>query len=212
MHIIIIGCGRVGAELAGLLASQGHNIVIVDKDPNSFNRLGAGFNGITLTGNGFTPDVLKQAGVEKADAFCAVTNGDNTNILASQMAKKIFNVPKVVTRIYDPQRAQIFKELGLDILSGTTLFASMIRDKIIENRLSSCLIETNQLGVMEIDVNDKMEGSSVSQLNVPDEFIVSAVIRDKNVIIPRPETIVDKGDKIIGVVKITSLNKIKKLF
>jgi len=212
MHIIIVGCGRVGAELARLLASEGHNVVVVDRNPNAFNRLGGGFNGVTLAGNGFTVDVLKQAGIEKADAFCAVTNGDNTNILASQIAKKIFKIPKVVSRIYDPQRAQIFKDLGLDILSGTALFASMIRDKIIESRLSSCLIETNQLGVMEIDVNDKMEGHSISQLNVPDEFIISAVIRKKDVIIPRPETIVDKGDKIIGVVKITSLNKIKKLF
>ena len=211
MHIIIVGCGRVGAELARLLSSEGHNVVVVDKNPKSFNRLGAAFNGVTLVGNGFTLDVLKQAGIEKADAFCAVTNGDNTNILASQVAKKLFNIPKVIARVYDPQRAQIYKDLGLDILSGTALFASMIRDKVIESSLSSYLIETNQLGVMEIDIDDKTEGNSVSQINVPDEFIVTAVIRRQKVIIPRPETITEKGDKIIGVVKITSLNKIKKL-
>ena len=212
MYIVIVGCGRVGAQLAQLLSSEGHDVVVVDKNSSSFSRLGGGFNGVTLVGNAFTVDVLKQAGIEKADAFCAVTNGDNTNILASQIAKKLFNIPKVIARVYDPQRAEIYKELGLDVLSGTALLASLMRDKVIENSLTSYLIETNQLGVMEIDVSDKMDSSSISQINVPDEFIVSAIIRNKDVIIPRPETIVLKGDKVIGVVKITSLNKIKKLF
>jgi trk system potassium uptake protein TrkA len=212
MHIIIIGCGRVGAQLAQLLSSEGHNVVVIDKSPESFNRLGAAFNGLTISGNGFSLDILKQAGIEKADAVCAVTDGDNTNILAAQIAKKLFKVSKVVARVYDPQRAQIYKDLGLDILSGTALFASMIKDKVIESSLTSYLMETNQLGVMEIDIEDEKDGYSVSQLNVPGEFIVTAIVRAKDVIIPRAESIVEKGDKIIGVVKIASLEKIKKLF
>lgn len=212
MYIIIVGCGRVGAQTAQLLSSEGHNVVVVDKNPSSFNRLGGGFNGVTITGNGFTPDVLEEAGIKKTNALCAVTNGDNTNILVSQIAKKIFNVPKVIARVYDPERAQIYKDLGLDILSGTSLFASLIRDKVIESSLTSYLIETNQLGVIEIDAKEKIEGSSVSQLNVADEFMVTAIIRGAEVIIPRPETIIKQGDKIIGVVKIENLEKIKKMF
>ena len=90
MHIVIVGCGRVGAELAKLLSSEGHNIVVVDKDPKSFSRLSKAFNGVSLEGNGYDIEILKSAGIEKADAFCVVTNGDNTNLVAAQVAKNIF--------------------------------------------------------------------------------------------------------------------------
>ncbi len=99
MYVVIVGCGRVGSELAKLLSQEGHNVVVIDKEQRSFARLGHAFNGITLTGNGFDVELLKEAGIEKTDAFCAVTNGDNTNIMAAQVAKKIFKVPKVIARI-----------------------------------------------------------------------------------------------------------------
>lgn len=213
MYIIIIGCGRVGGELAKLLSSEGHNVVIIDKNPHAFDRLGAGFNGITLVGNGFDPELLKSAGIEKADAFCAVTNGDNTNIMSSQVAKKIFNVPKVVARVYDPMRAEIYKTLGLDVISGTVLFASMLRDKIIESRFSSYLIETGELGVIEIDISDKFKGKPVEEINMPGEFIITAVInKKKQTIIPELRTVLEKGDKIMAVVKTASLQKVRKIF
>ncbi len=112
MYVIIVGCGRVGSELARLLAGEGHDVVIIDKNPVSFQRLGGTFNGLTVVGNGFNVDLLKQAGIEKADAFCAVTNGDNTNLVSAQVAKRIFNVPKVIARVYDPQRAHIYYCFG----------------------------------------------------------------------------------------------------
>jgi len=152
MHIIIAGCGRVGSDLARLLSNEGHDVIIIDKNKSSFDRLRGTFNGVTLMGNGFDAELLKQAGIEKADAFCAVTNGDNTNLISAQVAKKIFNVPKVIARVYDPQRAHIYTALGMDVISGTILFAAMIRDKIIESRFSSYLIETKELGVIEIEV------------------------------------------------------------
>ncbi|MEK7868403.1 MAG: NAD-binding protein, partial [Candidatus Omnitrophota bacterium] len=98
MHIIIAGCGRVGSELARLLSNEGHDVIIIDKNKSSFDRLRGTFNGVTLVGSGFDTGLLKQAGIEKADAFCAVTNGDNTNLISAQVAKKIFNVPKVIAR------------------------------------------------------------------------------------------------------------------
>jgi trk system potassium uptake protein TrkA len=121
MYVIIVGCGRVGSELAKLLSNEGHNVVVIDKNHSSFDRLGGTFNGLTFVGNGFDLGLLRQAGIEKADAFCAVTNGDNTNLISAQVAKKIFNVPKVIARVYDPQRAHIYTALGLDIISGTVL-------------------------------------------------------------------------------------------
>lgn len=212
MYIIIVGCGRVGSELANLLQKEGHNVVIIDTDQNSFKRLGSTFNGVTLVGNGFDVELLKEAGIEKADAFCVVTNGDNTNIMAAQVAKKIFNVPKVIARIYDPKRANVYKHLGLDVISGTVLFAAMLRDKIIESHFTGYLIETGELGIIEIPVNPNFVGKKVSEINIPDEFLVATIVRKKGAIVPGPETKLEKSDLLMGVVKTTSLVKIKKIF
>jgi trk system potassium uptake protein len=212
MYVIISGCGRVGSELAKLLAGEGHNVVIVDKNPTSFERLGGTFNGLTIVGNGYDPNLLKEAGIEKADAFCALTNGDNTNLVSAQVAKKIFNVPKVIARIYDPQRARIFSALGLDIISGTILFAAMLRDKIIETRFSSYLIETKELGVIEIEVKNSLVGKTVQQINVPGEFLITAVRSLEGVTIPSPETVLHDKETLMAVVKVASLKKIKSKF
>ncbi|MCM8830760.1 MAG: TrkA family potassium uptake protein [Candidatus Omnitrophica bacterium] len=212
MYVIIIGCGRVGSDLAKILVNENHDVVIIDIDPKSFERLGRTFNGITLVGNGFDWELLKSAGIEKTDAFCAVTNSDNTNLVAAQVAKKIFKVPKVIARVYNPNRANIYRALGLDIISGTILVASMIRDKIVESRLSSFLIESGDVGVLEIFVDENIRGKTVSQINISGELIVATIRRNKEIIIPQPETKVQDADILIAIVKTTSLDKIKKLF
>ncbi len=212
MYVIIIGCSRVGSELAKLLSQEGHDVVVIDKNQASLDRLGNSFNGVSLVGNGFDVNLLKQAGIEKADAFCVVTNGDNTNLIAAQVAKKIFKVPKVIARVYDPQRAHIYRALGLDILSGTVLFASMIRDKIVESRFTSYLIETKDLGVIEIEAQKDLVGKTVEQVNVSGEFIVVAIRSLSGVLIPEPKTSVKEKDILMGVVKVSSLDKIKEKF
>jgi len=130
MKTLIMGCGRVGARLAGLLDSDGHLVTIIDTDTYSFRRLPANFKGNALVGNGLDQEVLKRAGIEEADAFVATTQGDNRNIMAAQIAKHIFNVPKVISRIYDPLRQELYSTLGLDTLSPTTIFAQIIREKL----------------------------------------------------------------------------------
>ncbi len=212
MYIIIVGCGRVGSQLAKLLSNEGHDVVVIDKKQVSLDRLGETFNGVTLVGNGFDLALLKQAGIEKADALCAVTKGDNTNLISAQVARKIFNVPKVIARVYDPQRAHIYAALGMDIISGTILFAAMIRDKIIESRFSSYLIETKDLGVIEIEVKDTLNGKSIKDINVPREFIVVAIRRLEDVIIPEPDTVVRGKDVLLGVLKVDRLKEIKERF
>jgi len=212
MYIIIVGCGRVGSELANLLQKEGHDVVIIDKNHKSFRKLGPTFNGITLTGNGYDSDLLKEAGIEKADAFCVVTNGDNTNIMSAQVAKNIFKVPKVIARIYDPKRANIYKHLGLDVISGTILFAAMLRDKIIESHFTGFLIETGELGVINIPAGKELVGKKVSEVNISDEFLVATVVRKKNAIIPKQDTVLEEGDLLMGIVRTVSLSKIKKIF
>ena len=212
MYVIIVGCGRVGSELAKLLSAEGHDVVVIDKNPTAFDRLGGTFNGLTLAGNGFSLSLLKQAGIEKADAFCCVTNGDNTNLVSAQVAKKIFNVPKVIARVYDPERAHIYKALGLDIISGTILFAAMLRDKIIESRFSSYLIETKELGVIEIEVKNNLVGKTIQDINMPGEFLVVAIRRLQDVIVPEPHTTLKEKDVLMAAVKVTSLKKIREKF
>lgn len=212
MYVIIVGCGRVGSELAKLLSSEGHDVVVIDRNNAAFDRLGGAFNGITLLGNGFSLSLLKQAGIEKADAFCAVTNGDNTNLISAQVAKKIFKVPKVIARVYDPQRAHIYAALGLDIISGTILFAAMLRDKIIESRFSSYLIETKELGVIEMEVKADLAGKAIKDVNIAHEFLVVAIRRLDGVIIPGPETVLKERDVLMAAVKVESLKKIKDKF
>ena len=211
MYAIIVGCGRVGSELAKLLSKEGHNVLVIDKNPESFNRLGKKFNGLTLVGNGFDIELLKEAGINKANAFCSVTNSDNTNIISSQVAKKIFNIPKVIARIYDPHRAEIYKSLGLNIISGTVLFAAMIRDKLIEENFSSYLLESGDLGILETEINTKLEGKTIGEINIPLEYVIVALVKkQKRSIIPDSTAKLVLGDRIIGVVKIQSLNKVKK--
>ena len=125
-----MGCGRVGAYLAGLLDSDGHSVTILDREAYSFRKLPPTFKGTALVGNGLDQETLKRAAIEKADVFVAVTQGDNRNVMASQIAKHIFNVPKVVCRIYDPLRHEMYSTLGLETLGPTTIFAQMLREKV----------------------------------------------------------------------------------
>jgi trk system potassium uptake protein TrkA len=212
MYVIILGCGRVGSELAKLLSTEGHNVVVLDKSPSSFDRLGGTFNGLTIVGSGFDPDTLKAAGIEKADAFCAVTNGDNTNIMSAQVAKKIFNVPKVISRVYDPKRAQIYHSLGINTISGTVVVAALIRDKIIESRFSSYLIESAEVAVLEIAIDEELNGKKAMDLNITGEFLVTTVVRKGDTFIPAPEAVLKKGDIIMAVVKTANLAQIRKRF
>jgi trk system potassium uptake protein TrkA len=126
MFCIIMGCGRVGARVASQLSRGGHEVVILDVNDKAFERLDDDFTGNTLVGNGLDVDALRRAGIERADAFAAVTQGDNRNIMASQVARHIFNVPRVVTRIYDPLRQETFELLGIEAISPTVLGAERI--------------------------------------------------------------------------------------
>jgi trk system potassium uptake protein TrkA len=126
VKIVILGCGRVGATLATMMDHAGHAVTIIDASSDSFQRLDANFGGETVLGNGIDGEVLIRAGIKDADAFAAVTNGDNRNIMASQIAKEIFKVKKVVCRIYDPIRQSTYNELGLESISPTIVGAELL--------------------------------------------------------------------------------------
>jgi len=129
-----MGCGRVGGRLAGLLDIEGHKVAILDLDDYSFRRLPPEFGGTALVGNGTDEDALKKAGIEAADAFIALTQGDNRNIMACQIAKHIFNVPRVLCRTYDPLRRELFGSLGIESFRPTTIFAQMVKEQLLEEK------------------------------------------------------------------------------
>jgi len=128
--IVIMGCGRTGGWLAGMLDADGNTVTVIDIDAYSFRRLPPAFKGKAIVGNGMDQEVLKKAGVEQAEIFIAMTQGDNRNIMAAQMAKHIFNVPRVICRIYDPLRQEIYQTLGLETISPTTIFADMLKKRV----------------------------------------------------------------------------------
>lgn len=130
MKVVIMGCGRVGATLAGMLTTEGHEVTILDTRADSFRRLPTGFNGKKHIGNGIDQDVLARIGVGDADAFIAVTQGDNRNVMATQMAKHIFGVKRALCRIYDPIREEMYRDLGLETISPTIIGATMLRDQL----------------------------------------------------------------------------------
>ena len=130
MKVVIMGCGRVGAQLAGLLDDDGHEVTILDTDAYSFRRLSPSFGGNALIGNGIDQEALKRAGIEKADVFVALTQGDNRNVMATQIAKHIFNVPRAICRVYDPLRNELYNTMDIETFSPTTIFARLVKEKI----------------------------------------------------------------------------------
>jgi len=134
MKIVIMGCGRVGARLAGLLDIEGHDVTILDTDAYSFRRLPAEFGGNALVGDGMDEFSLRKAGIEEADAFISLTQGDNRNVMGAQIAQHIFKVPRVFCRIYDPLRRELFNSLGIEAFSPTTIFAQMLKEKLEAER------------------------------------------------------------------------------
>jgi trk system potassium uptake protein TrkA len=138
MKYLIVGCGRVGATLAKLLTAESHDVTVVDENPAAFKRLGQHFAGRVEVGTGIDYDVLKRAGAETVDGFVAVTDGDNRNVMAALIAQRMFKIKKIVARIYDPPRGQLYRELGIETVCPTTLGAKIVRDKLMHMPYESC--------------------------------------------------------------------------
>jgi trk system potassium uptake protein TrkA len=137
MNIVIVGCGRVGARLAGRFVEQGHTVSVVDKERSAFARLGEGFKGKTVLGLGFDEDVLKKARIETADVFLAITGGDNGNLMAAQIAQEKYHIPKVIVRVKDPLRAEVYQEMGLRTYCTTLIGSNILEDVVLGRPLKS---------------------------------------------------------------------------
>jgi trk system potassium uptake protein TrkA len=210
MHVIVVGCGRVGSELAGLLASEGNDVVVIDKNPAAFRRLGGTFNGITLTGYGYDEEVLKEAGVERCEAFAAVTDLDNTNMMAAEVAKRIFGVPNVIVRLYNPERERTLQALGLDYVCGTTMVARSVLDKLATGH-GHHLSRRGDLELIEFIAGPGIEGKRVIDIQIPNSFRLCLVTREGSSFIPWRETILKERDILLAVVRTDVYPTVKKM-
>ena len=209
MHIIVVGCGDVGAQLATLLSTEGHDIAVIDKDPSAFKRLGVTFNGIKVNGYGFDEDTLKEAGIEKCDAFAAVTDQDNSNTMAAEIASKVYGVSRVVARLHDVERESTLQQLGLDYVCGTTLVAQMVLDKLIEGHGHHLTIR-GDLELIEFLAGPKVDNKKVMDIQIPNQFRICLVTREGSSFIPWRETILKERDTLLAIVKGQAHEKVKK--
>jgi trk system potassium uptake protein TrkA len=209
MNVIVVGCGRVGSQLATLLSVEGHNVVVIDKDPESFKRLGTIFNGVTIKGLGFDEGVLEEAGIREADAFAAVTDLDNTNLMAAEVARKIFNVPLAVARLYNPQRERTYQQLGLDYVCGTSLLAEVLLEKMLSGH-GGHLTSVGDVEVIQFKASEAVEGKRVQDIEIARRFRIAVVSRGDTMFVPEPDAVLRAGDALFASVKEEAYAKIER--
>jgi trk system potassium uptake protein len=197
VHIVIMGCGRVGSSLAHRLEEAGHSVAIIDQNPSAFRRLGPEFAGTQVTGIGFDQQTLTRAGIERADAFAAVSSGDNSNIISARVARETFNVDHVVARIYDPKRAAVYERLGIPTIATVPWTTEeMLRALIGSDHSEHWRDPTGKVVLAQVDVHENWVGHKVSELEAAVGVRVVFVTRFGEAVLPGPQTVVQQGDLI----------------
>ena len=212
MKVIIMGCGRVGVQLARLLVDDGHQVAVIDYDASALTHLEPNFKGQKIVGVGFDKDVLIKAGIEHADAFAAASSSDNANILAARIAHNIFHVPRVVARLFDPQRAEIYRRLGMLTISSTTWGAERIRELLTSAEIDPIhSFGSGEVSLVNIEVPAQLVGRMVKDLTVISEIAVVAVTRQGAAFIPTLGSQFKDGDIIHVAILASALDRFKTL-
>jgi trk system potassium uptake protein TrkA len=209
VHILIMGCGRVGAALTVELAKAGHSVAIIDKRPEAFDRLPPGFQAKTIVGLGFDREVLEEAGIKEADAFVAVSNGDNSNIVSARIAREHYHVPKVIARIYDPRRAEIYERLNIPTVASVRWAASRImfllfhgEEDVKESFAGGALLHVQR------EIPDHLTGKPISSVESKGEVEVIGVERGGSGFIPAPGATFQQGDVAHFVIATAAVDKL----
>lgn len=213
MHAVIMGCGRTGSRLARRLDRQGHSVAVIDKDPTSFHLLDVDFRGRAVEGIGFDSAVLVESGIERADAFIAVSGGDNSNIVSAIIAKDVFHVPKVITRIYDPRRASIYRRFGIATVAPVQWGVNQIFNLLFRERsFARDTYGSGEVEMMEFELPPNLVGRRISEFEVPGEVHVAVIERLGAGLIPVAGTTFERGDTLSVLVARHALEKYKKMF
>ena len=212
MRVVIMGCGRVGILLTQELAEAGHQVTVIDRNRSAFDRLPPGFEAKTIVGLGFDKDVLEEAGIKEADAFLAVSSGDNSNIVSARVARETYHVPKVIARIYDPMRAEIYERLNIPTVSTTRwgvkqmiLMLAFEREEIKESLAGGDLIR------LRLPVPEHLVGKSVSALELEGKILVVGVDRGGTGFIPVAASTFQEGDHAALVVHKDALETLDEM-
>jgi trk system potassium uptake protein TrkA len=202
VHVVIMGCGRVGSTLARSLEDRNHTVSVIDSDPDAFRRLGPGFNGDKVAGMGFDQEVLEKAGIRRADAFAAVSSGDNSNIIAARVARETFGIQQVVARIYDPGRAEVYQRLGITTVATVKWTADQVLRRILpagaepDFRDPSGTIRVDHIGVPEAWI-----GQKTIDLQIQSRSRIAWIDRLGEGMLPTRETILQEGDMLHLVIR-----------
>lgn len=195
MQAVIVGCGRVGAELADALGQQGFDISVIDKREQAFERLHPNFKGRTFLGPGFDRELLEAAGIREALIFIAVTNGDNSNIVSARIAREFYQVPKVAARIYDPRRAQIYERLGIATVATVAWTTDQVLARVLPAAQSmEWTIGSGEVVVVGVPAPATRIGRPLADLNLPGKVQVAALSRFGRAVIPEPKALLQEGD------------------
>jgi trk system potassium uptake protein len=201
VHVVIMGCGRVGSTLAHSLESRGHSVAVIDQDADAFRRLGPDFAGITVTGAGFDGEVLRQAGIERADAFAAVSSGDNSNIISARLARETFGVSRVVARIYDQKRAEVYERLGIPTVATVRWTADRIlRQLVPEGTVEIFRDPTSTVSIIEVPLHKEWYGHPVKELEGTAGTRVAYLTRFGIGMLATGSTMLQEGDQVFMLV------------
>jgi len=197
MRLIVMGCGRVGSTLAQNLEARGHSVAVIDQNPDAFRRLGADFAGLTVTGVGFDREVLIEAGIERADAFAAVSSGDNSNIISARLARETFGVEHVVARIYDPKRAEVYERLGIPTVATVPWTTDrMMRTLLPDGVAAAWRDPSGKVAVLQLPVHERWVGHTVKELQESIGARVAFIMRFGTGVLPEPKTVIQADDQI----------------
>lgn len=211
MRIVIAGCGRVGSDLALTLAEEGHDVSVIDNRPGAHARLGSTFNGTTHVGLGYDVEILKEAGIEVADAFVAATDSDNANAMAVQVAKRLFGVPRAVARLDDPAREDAYRALEVDFVAGAKLTSKMIREHVLRGEYRHHVaFQGGEVEVIELIIGPKGHGTAVRDLEASGDARVAAVYRDHETMIPSGAFTLEAGDLVVASATVGAEDRMKQ--
>ncbi|MFE0747343.1 potassium channel family protein [Gordonia sp. NPDC058843] len=205
MQVVIMGCGRVGSSLAMAMQKRGHDVAIIDRDPSAFVRLSPDFAGRTITGVGFDREILVKAGIEHADAFAAVSSGDNSNIIAARVARETFDVERVVARIYDAKRAEVYERLGIPTVATVPWTTERFVSALGETTTMEWRDPSGSLAIAQIDVDDSWIGISVARFQEQTGARVAFLSRVGRAVLPDAKTVLQQDDVVYGAVMLDNL-------
>ncbi|MPQ96749.1 TrkA family potassium uptake protein [Modestobacter sp. I12A-02628] len=198
MHVVVMGCGRVGSAIALRLEEVGHSVAVIDQNAEAFRRLGPEFNGRQVTGLGFDRQVLLDAGIDSAGAFAAVSSGDNSNIISARVARETFGVEHVVARIYDSKRAEVYERMGIPSVATVPWTVNRLMRELLSEKVSEIWREpTGQLLLMRVTVTDPWVGRPLTELEGATGARAAWLVRFGDALLPKPSTVLQTGDHLV---------------